>query len=586
MNADPYNPSDLPENVPPGTFPFKSSTFEELVQSQMLHCFQTGRNDLHLLHLLLATCDYLQVQEGKTPDIGASGRLNYQYVRALEIEIFGPDFELEKCSPGIGVPEGIDPDSPEGKIALAFSIYLEMAASELDIPRSEITPLILSKWALDELRESVIAVYNDSESIPLIEMYLSGAKGAIKGYLGKDGNIPTIEAALACIPEPGGQLQPSPREAKRGRYPKLPGLPDGIRSGTTTLQQGIGANLSRLSSWKPSPSESGLVELRTINTKGSAIVGTSMPSDIWSSLKGRPAEAVKAWLAMEAKRFESADPNDVFIITPEFVLKEVRDQKQKNRKFRPSEKQEAAELVKGMIELRCSHEFKGRNQKPQRVSGPYYHEVATAEGYEDLFGWVPVVIGLRFNSGLYGESQATLSKQSAIYHRQLLSLHAKNDAGAIFLGCYIVLKGRSQAQQFGPGECRFRNKNLLAVLTESGVINLKAFSGQLAQIPKKVKRDLQKLVSCGVITSWECGAKDPYEGGTIDDIEDIEEAFPDELPTTDTRRKRDAEGKLRRGGYYDWLEQTTTIHLGHAATQAQLGARANSAERKKRTRKG
>jgi len=108
------------------------------------------------------------------------------------------------------------------------------------------------------------------------------------------------------------------------------------------------------------------------------------------------------------------------------------------------------------------------------------------------------------------------------------------------------------------------------------------------KIPEIVGRALDKLKEVNLIERWEVIDKNPLSlpTGSIDTIEDIEEAFPEDLPTGRRRRRISTDsGKLQGGIYAEWIKGTTRIHFTAPIEALQRQGRASAAA-KKPARKG
>lgn len=306
----------------------------------------------------------------------------------------------------------------------------------------------------------------------------------------------------------------------------------------------------------------------------------SLPTATWEVLKNQPATVLKLWHVLEAIRHANSDPMAPVTITPDRLLREL----QPGRKtvYRPSEKEEALKLVDDILDLECSFAWKDRNGHKQTARGKLYIRTLSLESPDDLFAYLPRAVRIMANPDLHGNHNTEFARQTAEYHKGFLTLNTGTDAGALILGSYILIWTRMQSTQYQPGESRIKNKVLVNLLQNAGLLDLKKLvaTRNLAQVKKRIERDLNKLISVGVITAYNPITPDRNDivDGTLDSIEDIITAFPDNLDDVDTgpadkRRKRGPTGKLGQGSFYDWIDGTTQIHMPAYVEAEQLASR-------------
>ena len=362
----------------------------------------------------------------------------------------------------------------------------------------------------------------------------------------------------------------------------LPPLAENVFTGASRLEQGLSFSFARLPRWTD---DDGKRIFHHEGQRKNFRVTTSMPEAAWEQLKGQPATVVKAWHVLEATRHETGDPMSPFTITPDRILREIKGDRKS--KFLPKEKQDATDMLNAILQMSCVMHWKDQAGKMHRTNGAVYLRTTNDETHEDLFGWVPNAMRIMVNPDLFDGKQSEFARQRAPYHKKFLAFNAQKDAGAIYIGSWILTKCRPQSQQWEPGEARIKNSTLLKILVETGVTDLKGYADrrQLCKIPDIVTRDLEKLRAVRLIESYESVGRggtntEDFEDGTLDEIEDILKAFPDDLPIRSDPKRKGPDGKAHRGKFAQWLNQTTRIQLGGAAEAAQVKARAAAKDAK------
>lgn len=368
------------------------------------------------------------------------------------------------------------------------------------------------------------------------------------------------------------------------RNMRMPQLEETIVVGASRLEQGVGVNWCRLKSWTRGDNDRMQIEHQGSRKQFS--VTSVLPTEVWETLKQKPAIVVKAWHVLEAIRFETGDPLGRFVVSPDRVMREIKGIYRNH--YTPLEKKEATELVDGILQLECHMYWTDHRQEFHRTRGALYLRLLQDETYQDIFKWVPNAIVLQVNTALYDGQGYEFARQFAPYHRAFLQLDAGRDAGAIFLGSYILLKGRPQSSQFEPGEVRIRNETLLKMLTETCVLDTEGLfkKRQMAQIPKKVRGYLEKLKKVGLIRSYSLVGKNDADvtEGTFEELEEMLIDSPELLRSFRERKHvlsfSKEPMKPRRTEFWDWYYATTRIHLSDVAALRQARSRVSAKQKK------
>jgi hypothetical protein len=375
--------------------------------------------------------------------------------------------------------------------------------------------------------------------------------------------------------------------SRRTRGRQFQPLKSYVSLSTTTLFQGITRGIRNVNSWSPAVDGEPKMQFTDQGREGRYSVTSILPDIMWETIKTVPAQVIKLLHVIEAVRYESNSPDGYFTISANEITRHYYGERTSG-KYKSSEKEAASKYLRAILNLELQWQWKDRKGKKHRTKGTLYNTHATDES-EDLFGFVPNATVISLNRFLFDNQEGVFS-QSMPYHKAFLSLDAGREAAAIFLGSFLLTKGRAQSTQFEPGECRFTNKTLLEVLVESGCINMDALKSRRHEfkIPKIVGMALDKLKEVNLIERWEVIDRDPLPlpTGSIDTIEDIEEAFPEDLPTVRRRRRISTDsGKLQGGIYAEWIKGTTRIHFTAPIEALQRQGRASAAA-KKPARKG
>lgn len=362
------------------------------------------------------------------------------------------------------------------------------------------------------------------------------------------------------LPE-GGTLDPKEGEG-RPRNDRLSPLPATNAFESSRLIQGVASNLSKLINWTQKGDDR--QESRTIGKKKRFTVTTELPRATWDALASyKSASVLKSFWALEAQRHTQGDPYGTFLVTPEWLAREMSHDRASG-KITSAEKEKSLQFVRAMMQMRCAYTFIGRDDKAYSVSGPYYHEVGTMES-EDLFGYVPSAIALRFNSELHGRSNQTHLRQRLHFYRSFLGLDANKDSLAIHLGSYVMLKGRNQSHQFEPGEGRFTNRSLVLVLIQAGEIDIERVKRrrEWGTIPQRVENAMNKLVEVGAFASW--GYTRPDDVPEVNMDEDDPEAFASAID--------ELQGAKLSTTFEAWQAKTTRVTFGGEEVARQLESR-------------